>query len=395
MSARPTLKVQVRRQGNRATAAGSFGEIFFEVDDPDFVVESDEFAVWATLPIAMASGARLVFDAPIDPVVAKSAHRLSRIWNAWLPRLWQMVDVEAEPVTSAEPRGSEHVMAYSGGVDSTYALLRHHEALNITRVFTILGFDYRPRDAASFATLLDKNRRTADTLGLSLTVVRTNVFAHNPRWTDSHMTNLSAVAWLFAGAYSRGHLASDFSRYQDFVHFPFGSNGVTNRMFQGREFGIDPLGDDITRREKIALLLDHPEIARRLTFCPQSWRTGRNCERCDVCLRNKLECLALADTARPIFSDDEFGDRDFERVARKGTGRFAQMEIRDLWQSFLLKDDRDMARRLESMIVSNAEIQRGRDTPPQWWRINLNLRNRLGLRKGQYARARARKKAGA
>jgi len=376
-----TLDIEVRRAGNRATLNGPFGEIFFEIDDPDVEIIHDEFAVWAGLPFAMTSGVTLRFDVPMDPAVVASAHRVSRIWNAWLPKLWHMVQIEADP---AEPRASsakDHVMAFSGGGDSSYAMARFHEALNIKRAFTMHGFDFRFSDDRPFQILIDKNRQIAESFGIRLTVVRTDLFQRIPYWYYSQSMSLAAVIWLFAGAYARGHFAADFARYQDFMAFPWGSNGETNRAFQGSAFGIDPLGDDVTKGRKLATLLDYPEIAKRMTFCFNANLSGRNCGRCDKCVRIKLWCLAYAGTARPIFDDDVVTDDAFRTVEKYKTRPFTQQSIRDLYQEFALKNDQVMAERLAAMILPNAKLHRHLEAPRPWWRINLNLRKRLGLRR--------------
>jgi len=375
------LRVDVKRDGARATVGGSFGEIFFEIEDPDFVIERDEFAVWAALPIAMATGAHLEFDVPIDPAVADSAHRLSRIWNAWLPKRSHMVQIEAPPAKRRAAASDRHVMAYSGGGDSTYALLRHREEHNIGRLFTMLGFDFPFSAEPMFRRLVDKNRRNAEAFGLALTTLRTNVFDKNLPWKHNHIISLASVIWLFAGRYARGHFAGDVARYQDFLTFPWGSNGVTNRCFQGSDFGIDPFADDVTRSEKIAVLLDQPDVARNVTLCPMAANIGRNCGRCSKCIRNKLMCIAERGTCQPLFSDDRVTDADFARLTKDRRGGHAQLMIRELHQSFLLKHDKEMAARMEAMIVPNKDIVAGRETPPPWWRVNLNLRKRLGLRR--------------
>jgi len=370
------MTVQVRRDGNRATLDGPFGEVYFEIDDPDFEIAHEEFAVWAGLPFAMLTGARLRFDVPIDPAVAASAHKLSRIWNAWLPKLWHMVEVDAEAGEPAPCASREHVMAYSGGTDSTYALIRYRRDVEIARALTVHGLDYRLTDNDPFQGLIDRNRKNAEDIGATLTLVRTNLFQLSPYWNYTLNINLATVLWLFAGSYKRAHFAADVARYQDFLKFPSTTNGVTNRIYQGTSFGIDPLGDDVTKFTKVGVLLDHPKIAKRVTFCFDAANTGRNCGHCDKCVRIKLYCLANADTAQPIFDDDRVTESDLRTMAKANP----QLSIRELHQAFLLKGDTAMAERMAAMIRPNASLRHGRETPPPWWRTNLNLRRRLGLR---------------
>jgi len=390
----PTMPVQVRRDGNRATVTGPFGEVFFEIDDPGIEIARDDFAVWVALAFAMSDGGTIRLDAPVDPSVAANAHKISRIWNAWLPKSMHMVQVDAETAVLPSGAAKGRVMAFSGGIDSTYSLVRYREALDIERLVTIHGFDYRLSDRQGFHRLVEKNRAIASAMNTRLTVVRTNLFVLASPWRFTHVIGLAAILWLFTKPYGGGLFSADLARHEDFLNFPYGTNGVTNRLFGGSDFRVDPLGDDVTRPEKVAAVLARPDLAPLVTLCPKAQTNGQNCGRCDKCLLGKLICLAVADRARPIFADDELTNDAFRQIEKGKRLDFRQAIFRDIHQIALDRGNPDLARRIASMFVANRKLKHQRDVPPHWWRINLNLRNRLGLRKGRHARSRAQRRGG-
>jgi hypothetical protein len=100
-------------------------EIFFEVTQGKLPKEADpSFAIWALLPLAMTSGANLHIDAEIDPTVIENAQALSRVWEMWTPGRFSAVNITSSGSRNYSNKGNlEELQLFSGGVDSTYALL--------------------------------------------------------------------------------------------------------------------------------------------------------------------------------------------------------------------------------------------------------------------------------
>jgi len=104
-------------------------EIFFRTSK--FVNPSCDFAIWATLPIAMRQGGLLQIEGPTSQAARDLAERISIIWSTWLPKKFKPIRVTSDRYPEAEPSGSaKSLMLYSGGVDSTFALKRYVEEGN-------------------------------------------------------------------------------------------------------------------------------------------------------------------------------------------------------------------------------------------------------------------------
>ena len=57
-----------------------------------------DFAVWAMLPIGMASGRDLLIKGQGTSKTVKNAQKLSEIWSTWLPGLFKDICVDFEKI---------------------------------------------------------------------------------------------------------------------------------------------------------------------------------------------------------------------------------------------------------------------------------------------------------
>jgi hypothetical protein len=100
----------------------------------------DAFLVSTLLP-AMRQGEELEIDPnlPISPKLLRNVYQLQEIFHSWNPRELKIIPIKAttSPAQSLNPG----VMSFfSGGVDSTYTLLKR--ATEISHVVFMLGFDF-------------------------------------------------------------------------------------------------------------------------------------------------------------------------------------------------------------------------------------------------------------
>jgi hypothetical protein len=197
------------------------------------------------------------------------------------------------------------VFAFSGGVDGTFALIRHYyghagrRSCQPIAGMLVYGFDIPLKDADAFAAAETSSRRMLEQFGLPLLVVRTNwKETICGDWADEFGAGLAACLHQFSGIANYGVLGAD----EDYAHLelPWGSNPVTNHFLSGGTFKIHTEGSAYTRTERVQMIAEHPEIARHLRVCWAGPITGRNCGICEKCVRTKLNFLAVGREA-PCF----------------------------------------------------------------------------------------------
>ncbi len=100
----------------------------------------DAFLSSALLP-AMRRGEKLEIDPtlPVSPKLLRNVFLLQEIFYSWNPKELKIIPVSAN-VSPAEPLNAGAVSFFSGGVDSTYTLLKR--AKEISHVVHIQGFDF-------------------------------------------------------------------------------------------------------------------------------------------------------------------------------------------------------------------------------------------------------------
>jgi hypothetical protein len=283
----------------------------------DFCVEGIElpptvdvsFAVWALLPVAMREGFDIRMNQPIDPQVASNAEQLSRIWELWVPSLYRSIRVSGEGEWSrVAGRRLPSIHLYSGGVDSTFSILKDSDAQKRGHVLTIHGLDYRrgTRHESNFARLIAKTDPLLKKLNYQRVIVRTNS-KRNPT-ALTHGFSLAACSSLLSDLFETVTLTADFTPEQDMVAFPWGTNHITNQHFVGTDFAIRTVGT-LGRTEKLAAIAASEAGLSSLSFCRQADTLPDNCGTCPKCIRTKAMLVAATGKVPEIFIDRAF-DRE-------------------------------------------------------------------------------------
>jgi len=275
--------------------------LFFELEGeclPSPPDRQDHLAL-ALLFFAMRHGTDLHIEGRLSRELLENLEEFQRAWSTWRPERYRPVqiscDEELDPVFP-EPR-HRAVVALSGGVDGTFAMLEHggnstaRDRRELVAAMLVHGFDIPLEASGAFDVTRANSRAMAACLGLPLTVIRTDWrrgFSHN--WEDDFAAGLAACFHLFAGAAEFGLMAAgaDYAR----LVFPMGENPITNTMMSSDRFRIQMVGYAHSRTEKVAAIAAHGDLAEHLRVCWEGPRTGRNCGRCEKCVRTKLNFLA-------------------------------------------------------------------------------------------------------
>jgi 7-cyano-7-deazaguanine synthase in queuosine biosynthesis len=215
--------------------------------------------------------------------------------------------------TSQAPTGrslpGRDLLLFSGGVDSTYNLLRRHRAGLKQDLLTVHGLDYRMGDDCRFENLIEKTNPIVQATGSSeRLLIRTSLFQAYQREKISHIGILhgfvlAACLFLVRSDFRSGEISADYSREQEPLVFPWGTNSITNKLFANSTFRMETACLDVTRSEKMQALSDSPEALSSLTFCRTYDVRPHNCGLCSKCIRTKAMFLATTGTIPAIFNE--------------------------------------------------------------------------------------------
>ena len=283
-------------------------DVFFEISGEQIPCppNSDDFAVIATIFFAMKSGRDLVVQGQVSASLLANLEEFQEAWRMLAPEKYQVVSIIAASVTTTESshdlESKPSVIAFSGGVDATFTLLRHSKKLAGFRTtkplggILIHGFDIPLQSEAAFAMAKSNAKIILDILELPLITVRTNWREICSDWETQYVSGLSACLNLFSEIARFGLFGSD-EDYANFV-LPWASNPVTNHLLSSDSFRIVTDGAGYTRTEKVDLIGRFPEVSKKLRVCWEG-KNGDNCGHCEKCVRTALNFMATGASPPP------------------------------------------------------------------------------------------------
>jgi hypothetical protein len=257
-----------------------------------------DFAVVAAIFIALREGRPIHVEGPVTESLLRNLEEFQEAWAMWR-RSYKCVGITADQILPPPPpQPRKGVFAASGGVDATFALLRHHSGhagLRTARpvcAMMVHGFDIPLTKRDAFDRAHRGVAAMTSALGIPLATVRTNwreVACKN--WLMEYYSALSSCLHLFHGLANVGVAGAG----EDYAHlvFPWASNPVTNHLLSGGGFEVHTEGGGFDRTARVRLICDYPEIASKLRVCWEGPITGENCGRCEKCVRTMLNFMAI------------------------------------------------------------------------------------------------------
>ena len=314
-----TVSVDVTQDGNRVSVEGDGINISYSVEGVTLPPGIDaSFVAWGLLPAAMEEGFNLQINRPIDPEVAANAERLSEIWEMWLPGQYRSINVAGQGEWSRIPRKRlARAHLFSGGIDSAFAILRARDPKQEGVAVTVCGID--KTNERNFDRLVSKTDSLLGQLNCRRIVVRTN--AQRQPSGITHGLTLASCLFFLSDLFEVGILAADRSPAGDAVHFPWGSNHVTNAYFTGSDFIVRTVGA-IGRAEKIAALVEAGIDLQSLSICRNGDTIPENCGRCAKCIRTKAEFLSTIGYIPNIFLDASINGDMLHQLVNKDSERY-------------------------------------------------------------------------
>lgn len=291
---------RIRQRGNALSIVGPV-EFSVLVEGIDLVPEiSHTFAIFGLLPLAMSAGVDLHIDGPIDAVALDNAERLSDIWQMWSPRHFKSIRVTGSVRQDRQGARPHPVVAlFSGGVDSTFSLMRRVERGEPNgHVLTA---------AKLIDPVFERIRPTGDallrSLGQDRIVVRSDLSRRMHYSSLTHGFYLLSLLHLVSDSFQSGLIAADYTPEQYMAVSPWGTNFVSNNLFASADFVVRTDCLDVSRTEKLAVLARNSSAFGSLTFCHHEKFRPHNCGRCSKCVRTKAMLLATGDPMPDIFID--------------------------------------------------------------------------------------------
>jgi len=276
-------------------------DVFFECSGIALPqLKSLDFAALATVFVAMRTGNDLHIGGPVSRRLLRHLEEFQEAWAIWQPHLYRPVRITADTEIDGTEcaRDRRAVFAFSGGVDSVFSLIRHNFKLAGRRSCSpvaaclVHGFDIPLDQQRAFSVAQQAAQLALAPLQVPLAIVKTNwVSQLCGSWTNEFGAALAACLHQFSGLADTGIIGAD----EDYSHLrlPWGSNVATNHLLSGSEFEIVTDGAGFTRSKKVELISNYRDLAATLRVCWEGESTGRNCGRCEKCVRTKMNFMAF------------------------------------------------------------------------------------------------------
>lgn len=269
----------------------------------------DPFAL-ALVMLAMRRRVNVRFRGRVSPSLLANLEEYQTIWHFWKPDAYDVVDLSADQEEEAVPAADGAIVSFSGGADACYTVYRHVRGLAGRRSVAVKaglmlrGFDI-PLDDPNFETAVAGGRRMLDSLGVPLITAATNwrelERTHRLDWLDSFGSAILSCQSLFSAGFRYGLLGSGDRYYNVRAH---GSTPLTDPLLGSDSFRVRNDGGAASRVEKISLISEWPEAMRDLRVCWEGVDNGRNCSRCEKCIRTILNFRAVGQPLPPCFEHD-------------------------------------------------------------------------------------------
>jgi hypothetical protein len=231
----------------------------------------------------------------------RNLSELQDAWTLWRKGYYAKIDIIPDEIVRDDEivRKSEAIAAYSGGVDSTFTLLRHATGkLGAASyplkhsVMMVHGFDVPLKAERQFDSLQQRVRPLLDALGIQAKTIRTNLKELGLQsWEDSFIAQLACCLHNYAHGY--GYALLGGAKSYDELILPWGSSPVTDHLMSGSSLTIIHDGAGYSRTDKVEEISLSALAMSVIKVCWQGQQTDRNCGICEKCVRTQLNFLAV------------------------------------------------------------------------------------------------------
>lgn len=306
--------------------------LFFDISGPSVGrMQNMDSAAVSLIHLAMNERRNLVLHGPVSRRLLENLEEFQMAWSSWRRDLYQPIKVIADSEIDPEPLDPQQkaIAAFSGGVDASFTVWRHFNKApgqyhkNLSGVMLVQGFDLPLGDDQLFSRVKADMEEMVEDLDVLFYTVQTNVQQFLPHWEMNFGAGVAACLHQFSHDFRYGLIGSD-EPYNQLV-LPWGSNPITTPLLSARNFEIVYDGTGYTRTERAAHLADWPGAMKHLRVCWEGPKTGRNCCKCEKCIRTILNFRAAGVERPPAFEHD-VSDEQIRNVRLKGAAQRALMQ---------------------------------------------------------------------
>jgi hypothetical protein len=244
---------------------------------------------------AMQIGQPLRVHGPMSRRYLIQLSLFQEAWASLRPERYRRVDVVPTEVRDVVREGPlRAITGFTGGVDSTYTLLRNTGGE--------LGLGSIPIEAVLFVQFSNKTRKGSpdrlfhkakpllESRGIELKTLRSDVRETSGQvWIDAHAGILSACFFNYSDRYGMAALSA--TEPVRAMVMPWGSNPATDPLLSSPAMALFHDGSAATRTEKLAAIASDANARRSLQVCLK--KTDHNCGTCRKCVRTRLNFLAV------------------------------------------------------------------------------------------------------
>ena len=280
---------------------------------------------------AMMHGLALRGLPPLSPRLAANLPRIQDVLRKWFPA-FRSIAVDVTTIPSAAPAPGV-LSFFSAGLDSWHTIMRNRGELSA--VAYVHGYDVPGTSGETHAAIGRRLRSAAPLHGVPFLEIETNYREHGEDFLGEYMITHGAALAAIGHFMSRscGRLLTPSS--SSFAsQIPWGSAALLDPLWSGDALEVVYEGAEFTRPEKAPVIAAHPEILPQLIVCWDGYTGGKNCGRCEKCLRTMLG-LAIAgmEDLSPAFAEPL-------TVETVNSLRFKHRYFLEYWENLLVEAGR-------------------------------------------------------
>ena len=289
---------------------------------PSFKTDgSANFALLAAVPYAMACGKDLHIKGAVCPILLGNMERLVHNRVAFHSPNFRHIRISADSMMDIEiyEPSKPHIAAYSGGIDSTYAIAKNmmDKTLAMYRPIgaslTISDFGFGEGDALDFKKAMSKGASLGKLFGFENYAIQCNLSKlAKEEWgikgfsphVNSHPMFIASCLSLFSGRFAGAIFATDIFYPDENVQLNWSSNSSVHALLSSSGYHLNVFGGEASRSDKI-VFLNEKDLLKGVIICAFSKRSefaDNNCGQCKKCRQNIVYCYSLDIDPHQLFA---------------------------------------------------------------------------------------------
>jgi len=284
---------------------------------------ADAFLCGSILPAFIHGEERVEVDGDVCPSLVDNLQEALFWISTWYPEYRRTEPIRVDAGFRSQIKKEEGAaLFYSGGVDAAFSLAHNRDTIPIdhpaavSRLVLVHGFDIcgkraekdKPSSLEAFRRAEEQAMIAANGYSADLITLSTNIRHLDDRsgiWGHVYIGGaISAGAHALGGGGDLFYVSAEGSNIPTSGHLPFfGSHPVLDHCYSSYGVRIKHyLANYDSRLKRIEALKSHPILLDSLRVCFNPPKDKLNCQRCEKCVRTRLqlELLGLINQCRAL-----------------------------------------------------------------------------------------------